>query len=173
MDRENLLPSTTVTEDSRYAWALHESDIQAQDSRISALEEQVKRISEQQQSATETHITQRLLRGDKNWIWLDNSSHIFSSRTSIPSSRIAEYLATSVWQEVSRELDAPAAQKRKAAVPLWALLQFGGAVMLFTAVGSLSFWLLGSTPMLSPFASLLTLVASPFAYLMGSAAKHE
>lgn len=173
MDRDNLLPSITVTDNANYAWVVHEADIQDQDSRISALEEQVKRISEQHQSATETRITQRLLRDDKKWVWLDNSSRVIDSRTSIDSFRIAEYLATSAWQEVSRQLETPVPQKNKAAIPLWALLQFGSAVMLFTAIGSISFWLLGNTPMLSPFASLLTLVASPFAYMMGSAAKNE
>lgn len=58
-------------------------------------------------------------------------------------------------------------------VPLHSLLKFTGALMGATAVASIAFWITGRPPILNPFISLMTLVASPFAYLMGVAAKRR
>ena len=60
-----------------------------------------------------------------------------------------------------------------AAIPLHALLKFAGIFMAALAVASIAFWLSGRPAILNPFVSLLTLVAAPFAFVMGIAAKRK
>ena len=62
---------------------------------------------------------------------------------------------------------------KETSVPLHALLKFVGMFMCTTALASIAFWLSGLAALFNPFISLLTLVASPFAYLMGVAAQRR
>ena len=64
-------------------------------------------------------------------------------------------------------------RKSISTVPLHSLLKFSGAIMAAIAIASIAFWLTGKPPIFNPFISLMTLVAAPFAYLMGLAAERR
>lgn len=165
MNNETSNPSATeITPGSAYAWALHEQDIQDHDDRISHLEKQLRQFTTPQ---TATTVTRTQPQDFQDWI---GEHRLFTTWTT--QAAIENLLSNEIRQKSADEVPATSSMvSARASVPLWALLQFGSAVMLLTAFGSLAFWLLGSTPMLSPFVSLLTIVASPFTFLMGSAAK--
>jgi hypothetical protein len=69
------------------------------------------------------------------------------------------------------EQGAPIALRRPNDIPLHSLLRFAAAFTLIVCTGSLALWLTDLPPILNPFVSLLGIVASPFLYAMGRAAK--
>lgn len=58
-------------------------------------------------------------------------------------------------------------------VSLPTLVQLGGLFVGAACIASLVIWLLGLTPPVNPFVSLLLLVASPFFFIMGRLARRE
>lgn len=60
-------------------------------------------------------------------------------------------------------------------IPLHSLLKNGAKIIGFICFFSLLSWFIGNQQamIVNPFAALLLLVASPFIYLMGRAAKHK
>lgn len=71
----------------------------------------------------------------------------------------------------SLEDDGSAIYRRNNDIPLHALLTFGSVFMLVLSAGSLALWISGNYFVLSPFVSLLGIVACPFVYAMGQAAR--
>lgn len=58
-------------------------------------------------------------------------------------------------------------------VPLHVVLEIGSLFAGTLAVGSIAAWLIGGSPLLNPFAAMLTLVASPFFFAMGRLARRN
>jgi hypothetical protein len=172
MNNDIVISSTTTIDPTNadYLLGIHEQDLQEHGERLSVLEEALKRINDRHEAATVTKIMRHDSPSPMGWAFDNESAGAWSS-IQTPYLRPELYLSQFRMEELKWERSTPTHDIRHDSVPLWALLQFGSALMALTAGGSILFWLLGSTPILSPFVSLLTLVASPFTYLMGVAAK--
>jgi hypothetical protein len=168
-----IVPSTPVIEyDPSLAWAVHEVDLREQGSQIAELKEQFRKFEEKQSALSATAVTRKTSQGALGWATVDESLGLLL-QTKVRGDATTDYFIYSKWNEPPTEATERLREDHQPAVALWAALQFGSIIMLFTAMGSLVFWLLGSSPILNPFASLLAVVASPFAYLMGAAAKRR
>lgn len=69
------------------------------------------------------------------------------------------------------ERGSPIALRRPNDIPLHSLLRFSALLCAFICIGSLAMWLTDLPPLINPFAALLGLIASPFFFAMGQAAR--
>lgn len=153
-----------------------DSEIEQHDFRIDALEQQFSELTRSLTAAAATTITKES--------WSQGSSQFAemppgllvmkgASDASSLSSSVA-YLDYLYSQPRRAQMEPAAIQSNvNPSVPLWAILQFGAALMLLTSAGSLIQWIFSYSAILNPFVSMLTIVASPFVYLMGRVAKRS
>lgn len=177
-DVESSSQSDLIRPDSLH-WVVHDHEIQEHDSRIGALERTISELTRTQTIPTAFHL------GGKSWISSDQEA-ISSLQSMLETRELFNTIPLQLRANTSAYLDylytqgssinvsttEPPANKN-ATVALWAILQYGSALMALTATASLALWLFGQSALLNPFVSMLTLVSSPFVFLMGVAAKRN
>lgn len=92
---------------------------------------------------------------------------------SYPIPAVYKYLITQEQrkEELKTKKDVTAIAPQVASVPLHRVLEFGAVLLAFVCAAGISSWLLNDSPLVSPFAAILGLLASPFFYLMGRAVR--
>lgn len=175
--KTEVRPATTATdtlsENERYKYAILHEDVESQQAQINELKTKFNDLEKRYETQSSTTEISPL--GLSTDYWASQFSQHGHRRTHFLSQFTnVDYLTPVTPRSGTEERESLSAKDGSddlgAKVSLHSLLKMTGAMMGATALASIAFWITGRPPLLNPFISLMTLVASPFAYAMGVAA---